>query len=119
MTIPGKVQGYLQSGMPIVAMLDGEGARVVEESGAGLTCPAGDSEGLARAVLSLSALSPEERTAMGRQGANYAAREFSREQLISRLEDMLAETVSAGQVASAPVSVPASAPGNQEDRRRT
>ena len=79
LTIPGKVQSYLQSGVPIVAMLDGEGARVIEESGAGLTCPAGDSEGLARAVLSLSALSPEERMAMGRRGANYAAREFSRE----------------------------------------
>jgi hypothetical protein len=30
MTIPGKVQSYLQAGIPVVAMLDGEGARVIE-----------------------------------------------------------------------------------------
>jgi len=119
LTIPGKVQSYLQSGVPIVAMLDGEGARVVEESGAGLACPAGDSDGLARAVLSLSALAPEERMAMGQRGADYAAREFSREQLISRLEVMLAETVSAKQGSSAPASVAAFDPGNHEGPGRT
>jgi glycosyltransferase involved in cell wall biosynthesis len=119
LTIPGKVQSYLQSGLPIVAMLDGEGARVVEESGAGLTCPAGDSEGLARMVLSLSALSAEERVAMGRRGAHYAEREFSRELLISRLEAMLAETVSGGQGASAPAPVPAREAGDQGRHSRT
>jgi len=93
MTIPGKVQSYLQAGVPVVAMLDGEGARVIEESGAGLTCAAGDSEGLAGAVLKLAALSEEERTTMGRRGVTYAAREFEREELISRLEAALMETV--------------------------
>ena len=119
LTIPGKVQSYLQSGLPIVAMLDGEGARIIEESGAGLTCPAGDSEGLARAVLSLSALSAEERMEMGQRGATYAAREFSREQLISRLEAMLAETISDGQRASSPASIPVSQPSRREGNRRT
>jgi colanic acid biosynthesis glycosyl transferase WcaI len=119
LTIPGKVQSYLQSGLPIVAMLDGEGARIVEESGVGVTCPAGDSEGLARAVLALSALSPEERTEMGQRGAKYAAREFSREQLISRLEAMLAETISDGQSASSAASVPVSKPTHREGDRRT
>jgi glycosyltransferase involved in cell wall biosynthesis len=119
LTIPAKVQSYLQSGVPIVAMLDGEGARVVEESGAGLTCSAGNSEGLARAVLSLLALSPAQRTAMGQRGADYASREFSREQLISRLEALLVETVSAAQGASATAQVPAHEPGNESGRRRT
>ena len=95
MTIPGKVQSYLQAGVPMVAMLDGEGARVIEESGAGLTCAAGDAAGLARAVLALAGLSNEERTAMGRRGVSYAAREFDRDELISRLETALAETVAA------------------------
>jgi glycosyltransferase involved in cell wall biosynthesis len=119
LTIPGKVQSYLQSGVPIVAMLDGEGARVVEESGAGLTCPAGDSEGLAQAVLSLSALSAEERTAMGKRGADYAAREFGREQLISRLEAMLADAVSAAKGVSAPAPLAAPEPSNESGRTRT
>jgi glycosyltransferase involved in cell wall biosynthesis len=94
MTIPGKVQSYLQAGVPIVAMLDGEGARVIKESGAGLTCAAGDADGLVRAVRALADLSVEERIAMGRRGANYAKREFDRDELIWRLETALAETVS-------------------------
>jgi len=98
MTIPGKVQSYLQAGIPIVAMLNGEGARVIEESGAGLTCAAGDSDGLAQAVLSLASLTEEKRTAMGRRGARYAAREFDRNELISRLEAALAETVTAARM---------------------
>ena len=48
MTIPGKVQAYLASGIPLLGMLDGEGARVIVESGAGFACTAGDGAGLAR-----------------------------------------------------------------------
>ncbi len=33
LTIPSKVQAYLACGRPIVAALDGEGARVVREAG--------------------------------------------------------------------------------------
>jgi colanic acid biosynthesis glycosyl transferase WcaI len=50
MTIPGKVQSYLAAGIPILAMLDGEGARVIEELGAGLVCPAGDGNALAERI---------------------------------------------------------------------
>jgi glycosyltransferase involved in cell wall biosynthesis len=43
MTIPGKLQSYLAAGIPVVAMLNGEGAEIVKQSKAGLTCNAGDS----------------------------------------------------------------------------
>lgn len=92
MTIPGKVQSYLQAGLPIIAMLDGEGARIIEEAGAGFVCAAGDSAGLADAVLRMAAADDTERAAMGNRGARYAAREFDRDELISRLEAFLAET---------------------------
>ena len=64
-TVPGKVQVYLASGRPIIAALDGEGARVVMESGAGLVCPAEDATALAKAVLQLRATSAEELKRMG------------------------------------------------------
>lgn len=41
-TVPSKMQAYLAAGKPIIASLDGEGARVLEASGAGLACPAED-----------------------------------------------------------------------------
>lgn len=91
MTIPGKVQSYLAAGVPILAMLDGEGARVIVESEAGLVCPAGDGGALADQVLRLLNTSRPERAAMGARGKAYAAREFNRHQLVSRLEQELAE----------------------------
>jgi len=91
MTIPGKVSAYLSAGRPILAMIDGEGARVIEEADAGLVAPAGDSAALARQALAMAGLQPQRRLAMGRQARAYARREFDRATLISQLEAWLAE----------------------------
>ena len=93
MTIPGKVQAYLAAGKPILAMLDGEGAAVVRDSGAGLAVASGDSAALAQAVRQLMALSPTERSVMGQNGRTYAAREFDRNEVLTRLERVLQDMV--------------------------
>ncbi len=93
MTIPGKVQSYLMAGIPLLGILDGEGATVIREAQAGLTCNAGDSEGLAEAVQALAAMPLAERRQLGMNGRRYAEHEFGRAQLIDRLETMLAEAV--------------------------
>jgi colanic acid biosynthesis glycosyl transferase WcaI len=90
MTVPGKVQSYLAAGKPVLAMLDGEGARVITEAGAGKVCRAGDAAALARCVEELAAASQPERAQMAQAGRAYAQREFDREALISQLEDWLA-----------------------------
>lgn len=94
MTIPSKLQTYLSAAIPVVAMLNGEGADVVRESGSGITCRAGDHEGLARAVLQLSQATPEVRIEMGRKGRELSQREFDRDTLISRLEGWIGELCS-------------------------
>jgi len=91
MTIPGKLQSYLAAGIPLLAMLNGEGADVVRQARAGLTCGAGDHEGLANAVLAMASMTPSERSAMGKNGLEASAAQFSREGLISQLEQWLAE----------------------------
>lgn len=91
MTIPGKLQSYLAAGLPILAMLDGEGAQVVREAGAGLASPAGDAQALADAVLRLAALPPAERAAMGQRGRQLGATEFDRGRQIDKLEAWLGE----------------------------
>ena len=91
MTIPSKLQTYLSAGIPVVAMLNGEGSDVVRESGSGITCEAGDHEGLAMAVLQLSQARPEDRREMGRKGRELSQREFHRDTLISRLEGWIGE----------------------------
>jgi glycosyltransferase involved in cell wall biosynthesis len=93
LTIPGKVQSYLAAGVPILGMLDGEGARVIEEAGVGFVCPAGDGAALARHVLRLIDTPVSERAAMGCRGRAYAAREFNRTALMDRLEQALTEVM--------------------------
>jgi glycosyltransferase involved in cell wall biosynthesis len=86
MTIPGKLQSYLAAGIPVVAMLNGEGAEVVSTSRSGLVCPAGDYVGLAAAVLKLSQMTVQERTAMCARGLEVTATEFDRGRIVSKLE---------------------------------
>ena len=93
MTIPGKVQSYLMAGIPLLGMLDGEGAAVVRAAQAGLTCDAGDGAGLAGAVLALAAMPQSERKQLGLNGRKYAQQEFGRAKLMDHLEAMLVEAV--------------------------
>lgn len=91
LTIPGKLQSYLAAGIPILAMLNGEGADTIRNANAGLACPAGDAEQLARAVLELAAMSKDERQQLGKNGRAYAQKEFNRKELMSRLENWFVE----------------------------
>ena len=93
MTIPGKVQSYLMAGLPLLGMLDGEGAEVIRDADAGFTCDAGDSIGLAEAVLALAGMSVEQRQQLGRNGREYAQREFGRSQLVDKLEGFFQEAI--------------------------
>ena len=93
MTIPGKVQSYLMAGIPLVGMLDGEGAKVITESNAGLISQAGDAEGLATAVLAMAAMSADQRHQLGLNGRAFAQKEFGRDLLMGRLETLLREAV--------------------------
>ena len=85
MTIPGKLQSYLAAGIPVLAMLNGEGADIVHKSGAGLACPAGNGAALAEAALNMSRMSDEDRRIMGARGVQLSKTEFDRDRLISKL----------------------------------
>jgi glycosyltransferase involved in cell wall biosynthesis len=102
LTLPGKLQSYLAAGIPVLAMLNGEPADVVQRSRGGFTCAAGDARGLAAAVLRLAQLTPAERAEMGRRGKAFSASEFDRATLISRLEAWLAELSLASAAQRAP-----------------
>lgn len=95
-TIPGKIQSYLACGKPIIAMLDGEGARIITEAQAGIACPAEDAQALAQAVVKLSQLDPTELAAMGHNGRMYYERHFDREVLFPQLEQWMNELMITG-----------------------
>jgi glycosyltransferase involved in cell wall biosynthesis len=89
MTVPGKLQTYLAAGIPVIGMLDGEGASIIREARAGFAGDAGDSASLAENVLAMSSLDGGEMKAMGLRGREYAAKEFDQEALMARLDGWL------------------------------
>jgi len=91
LTIPSKIQSYLACGKPIVAALGGEGARVVVESGAGRSAPAGDANGLAKVIMEIYRLPEHERAAMGLRGRQYYETHFNREKLLDLLDTWMME----------------------------
>ena len=93
MTIPSKTLAYLASGRPIVSATAGDPAAVVEESGAGFTCPPGDPRKLADTVLRMARLSRSERDAMGRAGRQAYLRHYTPEILLDRYEEMFERTM--------------------------
>lgn len=96
MTIPGKVQSYLAAGKPVLAMLDGEGATVVAQSGAGIAVASGDAAGLVEAVHRLRRMPADERAAMGRRGQDVIAREFDRDTVLSTAEQIMLSLAARG-----------------------
>jgi colanic acid biosynthesis glycosyl transferase WcaI len=85
LTIPSKIQSYLACAKPVVAAIDGEGAAVMRESGAGVVCAAEDGAALAEAVLKMYRMNPQERAACGIRGRQYYQDNFERGLLLNRL----------------------------------
>ena len=70
-TIPSKIQAYLAAGKPIIACMNGEGARVVCEARAGLVSPAEKVLPLVANIRCMKALGDAERKEMGDSGRAY------------------------------------------------
>ena len=101
LTLPAKVQSYLAAGRPVLGSIDGEGARVIEDAGAGLAAPASDSHALAGIVRRMKNLPAADRAEMGERGQRYSAANFGRERCVSELERVLREAAHDGSGAPA------------------
>lgn len=88
-TIPSKLQSYLACGRPVIGALNGEGAKVIDGSGAGFSVASDDSQDLARAVLRMSRLNAAERDEMGQAALRYYQKNFDRNMLVQQLEDWM------------------------------
>lgn len=88
-TIPAKLPAYLATGVPIVAALNGEGARVVVDARAGLTCAAEDGLALAQCIRSIYRMPEVARAAMGRAGRAYFLEHYEIRKQAARMIDIL------------------------------
>ena len=89
LTVPYKLQGYLAAGKPVVAALDGEGARVVRVSGAGIVAPAEDSAGLAAAVEELMNDFPARKADYSAASRRYFEQNYAAEVVFGKLDKAL------------------------------
>ncbi len=85
LTIPSKIQAYLAVGRPIIACLNGEGAKIINEAIAGIAVDAENDKGLAEAILKIYQMTPSERDQMGENGRVYFKKNFDDEMLINDL----------------------------------
>ena len=92
-TIPGKIQSYLACGRPVVGALNGEGARVIQDSGSGFAVASGDASGLAAAVLLMASYSDAKRKKLGANALAYYNQHFSSNTLIPMLETEMKQLI--------------------------
>jgi Glycosyltransferase len=91
LTIPSKLQAYMASGRPIVAMLNGNGAQLIADSGCGKAVAAGDYSELAEVILSMTSKSVHERKEIGAKGRAYFLHNFRIDICIDKLCSILQE----------------------------
>jgi glycosyltransferase involved in cell wall biosynthesis len=92
LTIPAKIQSYLACGKPIIASIDGEGAKIVIDAKCGVSSPAENSLKLSENIKGLMALDKYLLNEMGNNSRVYYEKEFDREYLLKRLEDIFKST---------------------------
>ncbi|MBA5794021.1 glycosyltransferase family 4 protein [Flavobacterium sp. xlx-214] len=89
LTVPAKVQAYMSSGKPILAMLNGEGADTINEADCGFAVPASNEIKLSEVIKEASILDKRVLEKMGRNGKLYFNERFTLKSCIDNLEKIL------------------------------
>ena len=91
--VPSKLLTIMAAGRPVLASmpLAGDAPRIIEESGAGIACEAGDARSLADAVLYLKK-NRDVAAGMAKNGRRFAEEHFSREACVREFERVFAQT---------------------------
>lgn len=108
-TLPSKLQATLAAGRPVIGAVPGDAARLIEQSGAGVTVPPGDAPALAAAVRRLYALDAGTREAMGQAGRRYYLERLCAQAGSAALDGLLRHAVAPP--AAPPVTAPVAPAG--------
>ncbi len=96
LTLPAKIQTYLACGKPVIAAIDGEGARVVNDAKAGFTCSYNNPDCLAAIVIKMYNLDRESRSKIGINGREYFEKNFNSNSLLTQLLSIFSNEVKGG-----------------------
>ena len=110
-TIPAKLFEAMACGVPVLAAMEGVGARLVQDSGAGRAVPCGDAAGLERALEEVLA------DDQLRQGYSLAARRYAEAHFdAERVAAAYEETLCRAAAPSGPIESASGGPGPFEAR---
>jgi glycosyltransferase involved in cell wall biosynthesis len=95
-SIPSKLPAALRCGSPVVVAAAGDSAALVDDCGAGLSCPPENWRALADRYRQAAALPPQRRAEMGRRALHGYWSRMSRTAGVDRLERMLVAAARSG-----------------------
>lgn len=91
-TIPGKLQEYMSAGKPILACINGDTARVIEEAGCGVCVPANDVQNLASAIIDFMNMKYDLKQ-MGKNSKKYFDDNFTLSKHVDEIERVFGELI--------------------------
>lgn len=91
LTVPAKLQAYMAAGKPVVAMMNGEGPRIIADAQCGWSVPAGDSEGLAKCILEMASLDKDVLLQKGSNARRFQIENFNVDRCMLMLESLLSQ----------------------------
>lgn len=93
MTVPAKLQAYMALAKPIVGMINGETAELIDEADCGYCVNASDSEAYAKVIRQLSFLNKDDLKQKGENGKSYYEKLFTKDISMDNFEKILNEKV--------------------------
>ena len=91
LTVPAKLQAYMASGKPILAMIDGETAHVIESAHAGYVTSSEDVEGMCTMIEKEILPRRDSLKELGENGHRYYMENFHHDICMKHLEEILGQ----------------------------
>lgn len=91
LTVPAKVQAYMSAAKPIVSMMNGEGARIIEEAQCGFSTNAGNAMELAKLIREAYGMEKNALRRLGENGCQFCRQHFDFSRRMNHLCEMMGE----------------------------
>lgn len=88
-TVPAKLQAYMASGKPIVAMISGDANQLVKNVECGFSVPASSPSDFAHSLRNMRDLDNEARRRMGEKAKEYCRLHYNKDKILDSLYDLI------------------------------
>lgn len=85
LTVPAKMQAYMTSGKPIVAMINGEANELINNIKCGIAVEASNPRHLVDAIRAIKAIGPLDRKEMGERGKKYCEENYNKNTILDKI----------------------------------